>query len=147
MRTLPIAVLALTLPLAACGGDDDGTSPPSNFELVVIGSPTFIAAHSGQDIRAAVVRGGQVVATKQSKIAVSGDRGFGFTFPEVLENGANHEFHYWIDSNFGGGVVGGCDDPSIDHQWRVGLGTAASNKTITEVHRPAETSDVCATFD
>lgn len=148
MRKLPLVflVLAAALPVTACGGDD-GTSPPSAFELVIIGDPSFQAMHRGQPIRAAVVRGGQVVAVRQGTVAQSGATSFGFTFHESLEAGASHEVHYWIDSNIEGGTAGVCDEPAIDHQWRVDLGTASSNRTITETHRPEDVSNVCATFN
>jgi hypothetical protein len=42
--------------------------------------------------------------------------------------------------------VGVCDPKAHDHQWKVPLGTVSGSVSLREKHRPAETSDVCATF-
>ena len=43
-------------------------------------------------------------------------------------------------------VVGVCDPKAHDHQWKVPLGTVSGSVALRDKHRPAETSDVCATF-
>lgn len=48
---------------------------------------------------------------------------------------------YWIDSHFGDGTEGTCDEPPDDHQWRIdatddaSLGNVAGPVTIADSHR------------
>ncbi len=118
-------------------------------DLTFSGDASFHGAHGGQPIHVAVVSvdDGEVVATQSGTVSKTADPSFSFTFSDVLEDGKVYEVHYWIDSNFGGGSVGVCDPKARDHQWNVSLGTVTGDVSHTEKHRPAETSDVCETFE
>jgi hypothetical protein len=117
-------------------------------DLIFSGDGSFHGAHGGQPIHVAVVRtdDGNVVAKQSGTVSKTADPSFTFTFAGVLENGKAYEVDYWIDSNFGGGTAGVCDPKAHDHQWKVPLGTVSGSVSLREKHRPAETSDVCATF-
>lgn len=118
-------------------------------DLVFIGDGSFNGAHGEQTINVAVVStdDGEVVAEQSGTVSKTTDPAFSFTFSDALEDGKVYEVHYWIDSNFGGGSEGVCDPKGQDHQWNVSLGTVNGDVSHTEKHRPAETSDVCETFE
>jgi hypothetical protein len=141
-----IAVLLLAVAVLLPGGPKAMAAETS--DLVFSGDVSFHGAHGGQPIHVAVVSvdDGKVVATQSGTVSKTADPSFSFTFPGVLENGKAYEVDYWIDSNFGGGTVGVCDPKAHDHQWKVPLGTVSGNVALREKHRPAETSDVCASF-
>lgn len=150
MRVRHVLAAGAALALGLTGCDGDGTDPEPPFTLVVAGDASFSGAHGGQTIRAAVVNitGGasDVVASAEGQVSATTEPSFAFTFSDVLETGMTYEVHYWIDSNFGGGVIDGCDPRATDHQWRVAVGTVTGDIQLDEVHRPAETEDVCETF-
>ena len=146
LRFRNLVTMAAVLALAGCDGDD-GTQPEPPFTLEFAGDASFQGAHGGQTVRAAVVTSaGEVVAAAEDEVSATADPAFEFVFADVLEAGISYELHYWIDSNFGGGAVDVCDPTSMDHQWNVALGMATRDVRIDEVHRPAETEDVCSTF-
>jgi hypothetical protein len=136
---LAVAALLLGVPAATAAGTSD---------LEFSGDGSFHGAHGGQPIHVAVVRtdDGTVVAKQSGTVSKTADPSFSFTFAGVLEDGKAYEVDYWIDSNFGGGTVGVCDPKAHDHQWKVPLGTVSGSVSLRDKHRPAETSDVCATF-
>lgn len=151
MKRMPSinVVRSLMLAVLLVGGSSTVMSASAG-DLVFQGDASFHGAHGGQAIQVAVVESdtGKVVAKQSGTVSKTADPAFSFTFPGVLEAGKPYEVHYWIDSNFGGGTVGHCDDKSHDHQWNVSLGTVdGGNMTHVEKHRPAETSDVCKTFN
>jgi len=139
-----IMLLAAALLLGAATAMAAGTS-----DLEFSGDGSFNGAHGGQPIHVAVVRAddGTVVAKQSGTVSKTADPSFSFTFAAVLENGKAYEVDYWIDSNFGGGSEGVCDAKAHDHQWKVPLGTVSGSAALRDKHRPAETSDVCATFE
>ncbi len=95
--------VGLLVALSACG--DDPT-----FQLIFGIDASFQGPHTGHAISVAVIRtsDGAEVGTRQVG-AVSGtaDPAFTFTSLGLLEEGEAYQVHYWIDSNFCGGTVGG----------------------------------------
>jgi hypothetical protein len=132
----------------ACGDDDNGTTPSGTFTLTFQLDDSFQGPHGGQAINVAVVRAsnGNVVARENGTVSATASPSFEFTTGSVLEAGVAYEVHYWIDSNFGGGVVGVCDATAIDHQWNAAAGTANDDVTLAESHDPAAIEDVCDSF-
>jgi hypothetical protein len=118
-------------------------------DLTFAGDDGFQAAHGGQDVTVAVVRAsdGLVVALDDGTVSDTEDPAFAFDFAGVLVIGVSYEIHYWIDSNFGGGTAGECDPPATDHQWLVDVGEVDDDVTVTEMHDPTATTDVCETFN
>jgi len=110
------------------------------------GDASFHTPHGDESISVAVLTfTGVLVALEQGLVSASADPAFSFTFSSLLVNGI-YEVHYWIDSNVGGGVLGVCNIPEIDHQWSVPFATA-EDVTITEVHDDSDNDLVCSTFD
>ena len=116
--------------------------------LTFAGDASFQGPHGGHSISVAVVRtsDGSVMAQQTGTVSASADPAFSFTFTGLLVVGVAYQVHYWIDSNFGGGTVGVCDPNAIDHQWNVAIAVVEGDVTITEVHNPLTTVDVCSTF-
>lgn len=145
---LSFNIFALTAVATLLLGGASIAMASSTSDLEFSGDGSFNGAHGGQAIAVAVVSAdGAVVATRSGTVSAADDPSFSFTFPDTLENGESYEVHYWIDSNFGGGSEGNCDPKDNDHQWVVPLGTVNGNVSHTEAHRPAETADVCETFE
>ena len=137
-RTLCVGNLcvALLVTLGACrgsGGSDGITPPPGPFDLTLVGDASFQGPHGGQAIYVAVLDlADEVVAQEDGTISATLDPAFSFTISDLLAN-QGYEIHYWIDSNVGGGSVGVCDLPGIDHQWSVAF-SSGQYITITSVH-------------
>lgn len=142
-RIIPLALAAMLL------GSGSTAIAAGSSDLTFGGDGSFNGAHGGQEVYVAVVRtdDGEVVAKQSGMVSKTDDPSFSFTFADVLEDGKSYEVHYWIDSNFGGGSEGVCDPKGQDHQWNVSLGTVNGDVSHMEKHRPAETSDVCETFE
>lgn len=119
-----------------------------SFDLTFAGDASFQAPHGGQPVHFAVVRAsdGLVVAREESSVASNVDPAFEFDLAGVLVRGAEYNLDYWIDSNFQGGAVGVCDAPVDDHQWRRPAGPVTQDVSRTEIHEPAEITDVCSSF-
>lgn len=111
------------------------------------GDASFQAPHGDQDISVSLVRAadGAVIATQTGTVSGTADPSFSFAFPGALVIGVEYNVEYWIDSNFGGGTVGECDAPDIDHQWRVNVPSVAADVDITETHDAGAITDVCGT--
>lgn len=152
LRRRSSALMALVLALffaVGCDDDDDeDTTGPAAFELTFQLDESFQAPHGGQSIRLAVVRSsdGVVVARGSGTVSATASPAFAFTTGAVLESGVAYRLHYWIDSNFGGGMVGVCNPTANDHQWNIAVPAASADLTITEDHRPQEVENVCPTF-
>lgn len=146
MRAMSRSIVSLILVVAAVAGCDDETVEPLGpFTLTFQGDASFQGAHAGQEISAAVLDAdGAVVGEAMGTVSDTEDPSFSFEFTGL--GSGNYNVHYWIDSNFGEGTAGACDDPSMDHQWDVAIGTLEADTTHTEEHRPTETTDVCSTF-
>jgi hypothetical protein len=146
-RHIVHAIMALAVAALLPGGGSVAAAAATS-DLVFNGDASFHGPHGGQTVTVAVVRAddGAVVAKKSETVSKTANPSFSFTFPGVLENGKAYDVDYWIDSNFGGGTVGVCDPKKYDHQWKVPLGTVSGNVSLTEKHRPAETTDVCDVF-
>ena len=129
----------------ACDSTTD-TDDPGPYTLTFEGDASFQGAHGGQTIRAALVSGGAVEATASGTVSASADPAFSLTFPDAVAAGQSYELHYWIDSNFGGGAMDVCDGAETDHQWELSVPSATDDLTVTDTHRPTETTDVCSTF-
>ncbi len=149
-RSAPALALAVALTVGvACGDDEgDGTGPVGPFQLTFELDDSFQGPHGGQAISVAVVRASndEVVARENGTVSATANPSFSFATGAVLDGGTAYEVHYWIDSNFGGGVVGVCDPKAIDHQWNAAVGSPSADVTITEAHDPASTEDVCTSF-
>ncbi len=57
--------------------------------------------------------------------------------------GDAYNIEYWIDSNVGGGTVGQCDAPAIDHQWRTIVPAVTGDTEITDAHDAGLITDIC----
>jgi len=144
-----LVVVAVSLGLGACGGNDDVTGPQAGpFVLTFSLDASFHGPHANQSVNIAVLRSPEMVMVAGGDGIVSGtaDPSFTFTTGAVLEAGRDYEVHYWIDSNFGVGTPGVCDDKGIDHQWRVQFPAVSGDIVWTESHDPSATEDVCSTF-
>ena len=157
-RTSCVTNLCVGL-LFALGACSDGVAtatadPPSGdvptgpFQLTFQGDASFQDPHGGQAITVALVRmsDGAVVAGETGIVSAGADPTFSFTFSGLLVVGVAYEVHYWIDSNFDGGIAGACDPTENDHQWNVAVAAVTADVTIAEVHDAANTVDVCTTF-
>ncbi|MDX1673487.1 MAG: hypothetical protein R3314_01700 [Longimicrobiales bacterium] len=119
-------------------------------DLTFQGDASFQGPHGGQAIQVGVVRSsdGTLVVSSSGTVSASADPSFSFDFPGALLKGVGYEVHYWIDSNFGDGTAGTCDEVDDDHQWAVDLGsTMESTVTHTESHDAGAQSAVCSTFN
>jgi hypothetical protein len=143
-----VLLLALAPLLVGCG-DDEPTDPEVTYDVTFTGDATFQGAHGGQAIQVAVVeQGGEVVAQDEGTVSAEEDPSFEFTFPDAVVAGTSYDLVYWIDSNFAEGAAEGvCEDPGIDHQWRIEIGTVNAPVTINDTHRPGETESVCSVFE
>ena len=135
-----ILCVGLLVTLGACG--DDPT-----FQLSFGVDASFQGPHAGYAIRVAVVRigDGAVVADRTGPISATADPAFSFTELGLLERAEAYQLHYWIDSNFGGGIVGECDPPDNDHQWNVTIPPVGTDIDIVVSHDLGFTG-VCLTF-
>jgi len=138
-----LTTLAAVLLLAACGNDDETALPTS---LTFEGDASFIGAHGGQTLRAALLDGSTVLDIQKTTVssAAGADPSFSVAFAPTLDAAKSYAVHYWIDSNFGGGSEGACDPTANDHQWMVSI--PAGQGTFKDTHRPASVQDVCGTF-
>lgn len=132
----------LALPLLA-------TTALANEDLIFQGDASFAGPHGGQTIEVALVNvtSGEVVDTATGTVLPENDPTFSFEFPAVLEEGNSYEVHYWIDSNFGGGSEGSCDEVGVDHQWLVALEGIGNPVTQVVTHDPSAQTAVCDTFE
>lgn len=144
-----IIMIALAPLLVGCDDDDDPAGPEPTYDLTFTGDATFQGAHGGQNIAVAVVEQatGEVVAEDSGTVSADADPSFSFTFADALEQGASYYVDFWIDSNFAGGQAGSCDDPEIDHQWRLTVGAVNDDVTLDDTHRPGDIQSVCSTFE
>lgn len=122
--------------------------PSFSTDLSFHADASFQGPHGGQEVYVAVVRAsdGLVVARDNGTVSATADTTFSFTFAGLLVVGVEYELHYWIDSNFGGGVAGACDPRAIDHQWSVDVPGPTAAVTVTESHDAGATTDVCTSF-
>lgn len=143
-----LSVLALGLLVGTACGDDGGTTPSGSFTLTFQLDDSFQGPHGGQAINVAVVRASNdsIVARENGTVSATANPSFEFTTASILQEGVVYEVHYWIDSNFGGGIVGVCDATSFDHQWNAGTGSVGDDVTLTESHDPSGLEDVCDSF-
>jgi hypothetical protein len=113
--------------------------------LTFSGDASFQGPHGDQDITVTVVRASDdlMIGTETGTISATADPSFSFSFPDLLVIGVDYNVEYWIDSNFGGGMVGQCDVPSVDHQWRTAVSAVASDVDITDGHDAGAITDVC----
>lgn len=149
--SLGIFVAVLALGLGACD-DEDITDTATTYDLAFSGDDSFGSAHGDQTITVIVeTDAGAEVATDDGTVSATADPAFSFEFGDVLEAGESYVIKYWIDSNFGDGTEGVCDEPSDDHQWLIdaedeaGLADVSGAVTIVDTHRPTDVEDVCST--
>lgn len=118
------------------------------FDLTFDGDASFQGPHGLQSVTIALVRSdGTVAFTDTATISDSEDPSFSFSEASVLLPDVSHAVHLWIDSNFGDGVEGVCDPPSIDHQWSIDLGVVTQDTVVSYGHNAEAATDVCDTFD
>ena len=145
--------MALLVTLFACSdndtGIDFGAPPPGPYRLTLNGDASFQGQHGGHPINVVVVSrnlGGFVVAEERVTISPTADHSFTFGFSSLLAEGVDHDVHYWIDSNIGGGSPGTCDPPENDHQWSVAILNPRAGIELGEGHDDANNTEVCASF-
>jgi len=143
-----VVLAFLVFGLVACGDDGTGDDFPT-LELYITGDASFQGPHAGQVLTDAIIRttdgafdllgggGGPIHAPPET---------ISFGFGSTVEFGDTYEIHLWIDSNFGGGTVGVCDPPAIDHQWKVPVPYVTGDVNIVVSHDDATVTDVCSTF-
>ncbi|MBB3139412.1 hypothetical protein [Halomonas organivorans] len=117
-------------------------------DLTFQGDASFQGPHGGMPIQAALVdtASGDTIAVETGEVSADADPSFTFTFPGALTDDGSYAVHYWIDSNFGGGTAGNCDDMQHDHQWSVPIQPTGGPVTHTEHHDPSAQTAVCDTF-
>lgn len=117
--------------------------------LTFLAEAEFGLAHAGQAVELAVIRSsdGVIVALANAVSVEGADPAFEFEFEHLLLNGEAYHIHYWVDSNYNGGVAGQCDPPPYDHQWAVDLGTVVRDTVLVGLHDASSFTDVCSTFD
>ncbi|SEN02921.1 hypothetical protein SAMN04487952_10975 [Halomonas caseinilytica] len=118
-------------------------------DLTFQGDASFGGPHGGQSIQAALIdtASGEVLGMESGEVSASAEPAFTFEFPGALQEGGNYEVHYWIDSNFGGGSVGRCDEMQNDHQWSIPIEADGGNVSHVETHDPSTLASVCDTFE
>lgn len=143
-RLTLLATPFLAVGAFACGGDGD-TAPAGPYTLTFAGDASFHDPHGGQAINVTLVgvSSGED-ETMTGTVSADADPAFRFSFEDALAAGQVYRVHYWIDSNFGGGIEGVCDSKDTDHQWAENVGTATGNVDLTVSHAPAATESVCA---
>lgn len=149
-RFFPLPVLLVGLCAAsACGNDgSEPTGSDGPFRLSYHLDATFGAPHGGQPIEIAVIRvsNGTTVARTSGVISATQDPSFALETGAILQEGESYHVRYWIDSNFGGGTVGVCDPPAVDHQWSTEFLSVANDIDFIASHQPALIEDVCDSF-
>ena len=147
-----LSVPAFMLIVPGCsqskGGMGESSMAGGEYTLTFQGDASFQKPHGGMAVHAALVneKTGKVVAEENGTISRTANPSFSFTFAHDLKPETDYDVRYWIDSNFGGGKVGMCDDKSHDHQWNVKLGEPYGDMTHVEKHDPSKMSSVCDTF-
>ncbi|MFM9269596.1 hypothetical protein ACJ7V3_04940 [Halomonas elongata] len=136
------ALFALPL-VAASALADDGS------DLTFQGDASFGGPHGGQSIQVALIdtASGEVLGMESGEVSADADPAFAFDFPGALQEGGSYAVHYWIDSNFGGGSVGSCDEMQNDHQWNVPIEADGGDVSHVESHDPSTLASVCDTFE
>lgn len=151
-RPAPLMVLVLALTFGvACSEDDgggNGMGPDGPFQLTFQLDDSFQGPHGGQAINVAVVRAsnGAIVERANGTVSATANPSFSFTTGAILQSGVAYEIHYWIDSNFSGGIAGVCDPTANDHQWNIAIAAPTADVTLTESHNPAGVENVCDSF-
>ena len=127
--------------------EDDGPL----FEWYIEGDTSFQEPHAGHVVTSALIRTRGGLAFEVRGVGAgpihSPPETISFGLGHTVEQSETYEFHYWIDSNFGGGTVGVCDHPAIDHQWKVLLPAVQGDVYTVVSHDPATVTDVCSTFE
>ncbi len=143
-----VLVLALSVGVACSDDDDDGMDPGRTYQLTFQLDDSFGAPHGGQTINVAVVRAsnGAVLERANGTVSATANPSFSFTSGAILESGTAYEVHYWIDSNFNGGIAGVCDPTANDHQWSAAVASPTADVTLTESHDPSGLENVCDSF-
>ena len=149
------SVVLLVAAVSALGGcheanyvlDSSPNGPNGPFRLTFSLDSSFQAAHGGQPIQIAVVRGDVVVARTSGTVSATQNPPFSFAAGAVLRRGTTHEVHVWIDSNLSGGTSGVCDPKAIDHQWSAEFPWPTNDVDFTLKYQAWLMEDVCATFD
>lgn len=138
-RWLLLALPWVAVPALAADGQD----------LTFQGDASFGGPHGGQAIQVALVEAssGDVLATQSGEVSADADPAFSFEFPGALEEGGSYRVNYWIDSNFGGGSVGSCDELQQDHQWSRDIEMSDGAVSHVETHDPSTLTAVCDSFD
>jgi hypothetical protein len=129
----------------------DGVTDDVQFELTFAVDVSFQVAHAGDRLY------DTMSCTSGDGFLGSGGGGSGpISDPSVIisssvttgiQSGAEYQIYFWIDSDIGGGTVGVCDPPAIDHQWIVTIPTVTGDVNIIFSHDDATVSDVCSAFD
>ena len=129
--------------LAACGGDNETTSPAATTgQITFSGTTTFNGPHAGQTIRAALVRASDdsTLDLQKGTVAPAGTSpAFSFTFAPMVDLSVAYRIRYWVDFN----ANGACDAAPADHQWEVDA--PAGQVAVSVAHSTTFTS-VCSTF-
>ncbi|WP_236995532.1 hypothetical protein [Halomonas huangheensis] len=138
-RGLLLALPWIAVPALAADGHD----------LTFQGDAGFGGPHGGQAVEAALIdaESGEVLATQSGEVSADADPAFSLDFPGALEEGGSYKVNYWIDSNFGGGTVGSCDEPQQDHQWSRTIEMSDGAVSHVETHDPSSLTAVCDSFE
>lgn len=147
--------MGLLVALGACG--DGSTSseefacegdPGQQFTVTFTGDASFQESHAGQVATDRIICvGGNPDSYGQGSGPISfPPETISFGSGSTVESGESYEIHLWIDSNVGGGTVGVCDPPPIDHQWKVLIPPVTGDVDIIFSHDDATVIDVCSTF-
>lgn len=142
-----LPLLSLLVLVGGCDDEDPADLLDGPYDLTFEGDASFQGAHGGQDIAVAVIDAQEnVIDGGTGTVSADDDPAFSFTFMGILEDGEPYAVRYWVDSNFGGGEEGVCDEPSVDHQWQVELGFVEGHVTQVEEHSPGDVTAVCDSF-
>ncbi len=137
--------------LVALGACDTPTDPDDvRFEMTFTGDASFQGPHAGDMLTVRRWRIDGPLSEWLGSTHVIPDPSqdnVGFSFRKSLVSGERYDIYLWIDSNIGGGTVGFCDPPAIDHQWNVAIPTVTGDVNIIFSHDDATVTDVCSVFD
>lgn len=146
----PLVLLpVLALGLVACDERSTDVSPWP-FDIVVSGDSAFGHKYAGKRFNA-------MLLLKESGNFLSWGREWVsdeelpvlFIFGDKIYEGHDYVLKFWVDSNFGGGRVGPCDPPDIDHQWQMEITDVSGDVNLHNISPPSpdDFEPVCDAFN
>ena len=140
--------IGLLVALGACDTPTDLSDV--RFEMTFTGDASFQGPHAGDmlTVRRWHIDGPLSESLGSTHVIPDPSQdNVGFSFRGSLVSGQRYDVYLWIDSNVGGGSVGVCDPPAIDHQWRVRIPAVTGEVNIIFPHHDTTVTEVCSSID